>query len=212
MNNSTQADDDPPVTIDITRKVRPGCEAEFEEILVGIIADAMKFEGHLGTNVFRPSNPNNPEYRVIFKFDRMSNLHRWENSKVRCQWYTRAESLTLGSPEIQKLTGLEAWFTLPNQRTIVPPPRYKIAFLTWLGIFPLVTAMFILFGSFLNPMPLVLRTLILTAVLVPLMAYLVTPLLTKLFDRWLYPSNESLSKEKFRLTRQLNRSKRKRHL
>lgn len=92
----------------------------------------MSFEGHLGVNVFRPTDSSNPEYRIIFKFDRMSNLRRWEESEIRREWLERAESLTLGPPEIQTLTGLETWFTLPAQKAIVPPPRYKIALLTWL--------------------------------------------------------------------------------
>lgn len=185
--------DDPPVTVSVSRRVKPGCETAFEEVLLGLIAAAMKFEGHLGVNVFRPSDSTNPEYRVIFKFDRMSNLHRWEESEVRRQWLDRAENLTLGPPETQVLTGLEAWFTLPTQRTIIPPPRYKIALLTWLGIFPLITGILALLGPvFLNSLPLLLRTLILTGVLVPLMTYVVMPQLTQWVAWWLYPSTSKV--------------------
>ena len=187
--------DDPPVTISISRRVKPGCEAAFEEFILGITTAATTFEGHLGTNIFRPSDPANPEYRVIFKFDRMSNLHRWEGSNVRREWLDRAESLTLGPPETQILTGLETWFTLPTQRGTVTPPHYKITLLTWLGIFPLITALLALLGPFLNPLPLVLRTLVLTAVLVPLMTYVVMPRLTRLFTWWLYPSTSQPHRE-----------------
>lgn len=118
----------------------------------------------------------------------MSNLRRWEESEVRCEWLARAESLTLGPPETQILTGLETWFTLPTQQAIVPPPRYKMALLTWLGIFPLITGILGLLGPiFLNGLPLGLRTLILTAVLVALMTYVVMPRLSQLFAWWLYP-------------------------
>ncbi len=66
------------------------------------------------------------------------------------------------------------------------PPRYKMFLLTWLAIYPLITAILWLFGSFLVLFPLPLRTLILTGVLVYLMTYIVMPKLMKLFDRWLY--------------------------
>jgi antibiotic biosynthesis monooxygenase (ABM) superfamily enzyme len=71
----------------------------------------------------------------------------------------------------------------PVQRAT--PQRYKIFLLNWLGIYPLITAIFWLFGSFLSLFPLPLRTLILTGVLVYLMTYIVMPKLTKLFHHWL---------------------------
>jgi antibiotic biosynthesis monooxygenase (ABM) superfamily enzyme len=66
------------------------------------------------------------------------------------------------------------------------PARYKMFLLTWLGIYPLITAILWVFGSFLSLFPLPLRTLILTGVLVYLMTYIVMPELMKLFYRWLY--------------------------
>ncbi len=194
MSNWTQADTDPPVTIDISRRIKPGCEAAFEEILLGTITDAMKVEGHLGVNVFRPTDSRNPTYRVIFKFDRMSNLRRWEESDLRCQWLARMESLTLGQPETQILTGLEAWFTLPGQRIITPPPRYKMTVITWLAIFPLIVCINLVFGAFLSSLPMLLRSLILTVVLVLLMTYVVMPQMTRLFTGWLYPSDNQTTR------------------
>jgi antibiotic biosynthesis monooxygenase (ABM) superfamily enzyme len=71
----------------------------------------------------------------------------------------------------------------PAQRAT--PQRYKIFLLTWLAIYPLITAILWLFGPFLSLFPLPVRTLILTGVLVYLMTYIVMPKLTKLFHRWL---------------------------
>jgi antibiotic biosynthesis monooxygenase (ABM) superfamily enzyme len=65
-------------------------------------------------------------------------------------------------------------------------PRYKLFLLAWLAIYPLITAILWLFGSFLALFPLPLRTLILTGALVYLMTYIVMPRLTKLFHRWLH--------------------------
>ncbi len=75
--------EDPPVTVVVSRQVKPGCEAAFEEVISGITAAAMTYEGHLGTNIFRPSDPQDREYKIIFKFDRASNLRRWEESECR---------------------------------------------------------------------------------------------------------------------------------
>lgn len=70
-------------------------------------------------------------------------------------------------------------------KTLAKPPRYKLFLLSWLGIYPLVTGMFLLFGPWLTQLPLLLRTLVLTGVLVYAMTYIVMPRLTRIFQRWL---------------------------
>jgi hypothetical protein len=100
----------------------------------------------------------------------------------------RLASLTQDSSPLQILTGLETWFTLPEKRTVIPPSRYKMALITWLAIFPLISAINVVFGSFLNQLPLLVRIFILTVVLVILMTYVVMPRMSRLFAKWLYPS------------------------
>ncbi|MEM8906202.1 MAG: hypothetical protein AAGD05_00020 [Bacteroidota bacterium] len=65
------------------------------------------------------------------------------------------------------------------------PPKYKIALLTWIAIYPLITAILLVFGESLAQLPVPLRTLVLTMVLVPLMVYWAVPLLRRCFARWL---------------------------
>jgi antibiotic biosynthesis monooxygenase (ABM) superfamily enzyme len=62
---------------------------------------------------------------------------------------------------------------------------HKRTFLIWLAIYPLVTLLFYLLGGFLAPLPLPLRTLILTLIAVPLMAYVLLPFYFKVFNKWL---------------------------
>ena len=190
INNSH----DPPVTVSVFRRVKPECVGAFEKFLSGIINDSMTFQGHLGTNVFRTSDPNNPEYTIVFKFDRGSNLRRWEESKCRRQWLTRIEPLTIGSPTIKVLTGLETWFTIAPRQPIIPPPRYKMAILTWIAIFPLVNIINALLEPTLNLLSPLLRTAIVTLILVPLMTYVVMPRVTRLFAWWLYPRRQFVSR------------------
>ena len=180
---------DPPVTVVISRRVKPGCEEAFEKFISGITAAAMTFEGHLGANVFRPSDSRDREYKIIFKFDRASNLRIWQESECRRQWLARAESLRLEPAKIRVITGLETWFTLPSPKPILPPPRYKMASITLLALFPLIQLANITLAPLLNllPLPSLLRNLIITAILVLTMTYVAMPRMTKLFAKWLYP-------------------------
>jgi uncharacterized protein len=177
---------DPPVTVDVVQKIIPSREAEFEQVLADLIKAAEAFEGHLGANVFRPSDRANPEYRIVFKFDHLSNLRQWEASAIRRKLLERANHLTVGDSKWQTLTGLETWFTLATQQPIVPPPRYKMLIVTCIAAFPTLNVVNFLLQP-LSPLPPLLRTLIATIVLLTLMTYVIMPRMTKLFAGWLYP-------------------------
>src|SRR5215217_6531262 len=57
---------DPPVTAVASRRVKQGREREFEEWVSGILAAANRFPGYLGSEVLRPSDPEDNEYKIIF--------------------------------------------------------------------------------------------------------------------------------------------------
>jgi uncharacterized protein len=67
------------------------------------------------------------------------------------------------------------------------PPRYKIAVLTWVAIYPALTLTLALLGPALAPLPLYLRTLIVTVVLAPIMVYVLVPATQRIFAGWLNP-------------------------
>jgi antibiotic biosynthesis monooxygenase (ABM) superfamily enzyme len=66
-----------------------------------------------------------------------------------------------------------------------PPPKWKTALLIWLAIYPSITLLVFFFGPYLAQLPLMLRTLVMTAILVPLMVFVLLPPLQKLFGSWL---------------------------
>jgi len=182
--------DDPPVTGLVSRRVKRGREQEFEEWLSGILAAANDAPGYLGSEVLRPGDgEDDDEYKIIFRFDHASNLHAWENSEERQHWRRQAEPL-VHEEKYHVLTGLETWFTLPSKTGEPAPPRYKMAVVTWLGVFPIVMIIFSLFGHWLNLLPTLVRTLVFTAVMVTLMTYVIMPRMTRLFSFWLYPDRE----------------------
>lgn len=66
------------------------------------------------------------------------------------------------------------------------PKKWKMAVMIWLAIYPLITTVFAVFGKYLmqiNPLP--LRTFAITIVLVPIMVFILIPILQKLLGNWL---------------------------
>lgn len=67
-----------------------------------------------------------------------------------------------------------------------PPPRWKSAVLVWIAIYPSISLLSYFAGPWLMTLPLLLRTLVLTAVLVPLLVFVLLPQLHRLFRTWLH--------------------------
>jgi uncharacterized protein len=190
MINSLQLDtnqENVPVTAVITHIVRKGREQGYEEWLHGIAAAAQKFHGYQGVSTICPQNHDRLEYVVILKFDRYDNLKTWLESDVRREWIQRLQPLIEKPESIQTLTGLETWFTLPNKSLKVPPPKYKMAIVTWLGVFVTLAIISRLLTPILSSLPILLNQLFTTGLVVALLTYLIMPRLTQLFKHWLYP-------------------------
>ena len=180
---------DPPVTVDVLQKVKPGKGRDFEALLEQIISTASTFEGYLGSSVFRPNDQNSSEYRVIFKFDHLENLKRWENSAARQRYLTQARNLTVNEGTFSIITGLETWFTLPGNPSLKPPARYKMVLVSGFAIFAINRGLVLLPAAWFSPFPPLIQLLILILITTTLMTYVVMPRLTKLLAWWLYPTS-----------------------
>jgi uncharacterized protein len=177
-----------PVTTTVTRRIKPGHEAAYEAFLAGISGAARAFPGYLGVEVFRPTpGGQGGEYRIVYRFDSLAHLQTWVDSPEHAAWLERAEPHVAGPMRTQVLTGLESWFTLPSQPGTPPPPPYKMALVTWVTIFPLITLVVVASAPLLGSLPLVGRLAVTTGITVPLMTWVVMPRVTRLLGRWLYP-------------------------
>jgi antibiotic biosynthesis monooxygenase (ABM) superfamily enzyme len=59
--------------------------------------------------------------------------------------------------------------------TTTPVPRTQQALMIWLGVFPTLALLDLVLGGVLEPLPSLLRTLVLTGLTVPIVVYLVLP-------------------------------------
>jgi uncharacterized protein len=74
-----------------------------------------------------------------------------------------------------------------SRRQAATPPRHRVALLTWLGAYPVITGILALLGPTIVSWPLALRTLVLSVLMVVALTWLVMPGLTRLLGRWLAP-------------------------
>lgn len=176
-----------PLTVLITRRVRPGREDEFTELTRRLLEAARRFPGHLGGDVLRPEGPESPLYQTIFAFDDRAHLEAWTDSPERREILERLAEISEGETAMRVLSGFETWFALPAAATRVPPPRWKMAIVTWIGIFPLVLILSHTLTPVLAPFGTTLAVLAVTGCVTVAMTWAVMPLLVRLLARWLYP-------------------------
>jgi antibiotic biosynthesis monooxygenase (ABM) superfamily enzyme len=183
------ADAEGPITATVARRVKPGHEAAFEEFLTGIGGAAKAFPGYLGSVVFRPAGGQSGTYRIVYRFDSPAHLRGWLDSDEHAAWMERAAPHVAGPMRTgtEFLTGLESWFTLPMQPGTPPPPPYKMAVLTWVTIFPLITLVIVVSAPLIRSLPLIPKLAVTTLVTVALMTWVVMPRVTRLLRGWLYP-------------------------
>jgi antibiotic biosynthesis monooxygenase (ABM) superfamily enzyme len=71
------------------------------------------------------------------------------------------------------------------RRAPAGPPRYKLALLTWVAAYAVITLLLGVLGPATSSWPLALRTLVLSVTMVVALTWLVMPRLTRLFRPWL---------------------------
>jgi antibiotic biosynthesis monooxygenase (ABM) superfamily enzyme len=81
------------------------------------------------------------------------------------------------------LRGLEAWFRSPHH----PPPRWKMACATFLGVFPIATILNLTFGPMIRTWHFLVANAVFNVCVVALLTWAVMPLVTHALHGWLQP-------------------------
>ncbi len=178
-----------PVTVAITRVVKPGCEEEFERALHDFVQRSLHLPGQLGVHILRPApGSGSREYGIMRRFADAEARDAFYRLPLFEKWKEKVAGLVEGEPRYERLSGLETWFTLPGQRAIVPPPRWKMALVTLVAVYPLSMVLSITVGNWIRHWPMLLSSLIFNACIVTGLTWFLMPLLTRLFKPWLYPN------------------------
>lgn len=175
-----------PIHIAITRRVRPGCEAGFQAALREFFQTSFAHGGVLGASMLTPPpGSDSREFGILRTFANGKERDAFYESPMFKAWEERARTLTEGEPEYRQLHGLEAWFRSPHS----PPPRWKMATVTLLGVYPVSLLIGIGLSATLKKLPLALNLLVVSAIIVSMLTWVVMPFVTRLLHGWLNPSS-----------------------
>ncbi|MGC3958488.1 MAG: antibiotic biosynthesis monooxygenase [Verrucomicrobiota bacterium] len=178
-----------PIHIAITRRVKPGCEAEFQKALREFFQDSFTHGGVLGaTMIVPPPGSDSREFGILRTFASERERDDFYASPIFKAWEAKCAPLTeKDSWTHRPLHGLEAWFRAPHR----PPPKWKMAVATFLGVFPLAMALNLTLGPVIREWHFVARNAVFNAAVVTLLAWAVMPVVTKILHGWLQPESET---------------------
>jgi uncharacterized protein len=174
-----------PVTVVVTRVVRPGKERAFAAWADEVDAAAAEFPGHLGGVRLHDEQGLN---QLVYRFDTPEHLSDWENSSRRQELIRRGDELS----EQQRTTERDhiAWFTVPGADT---SPRWKTFLITWLSVFPLLLVLSTVFRLLLPGLPQPLMLLVNSLLLTAFLTWVLMPRLKRWTRPWLLRGAETRS-------------------
>ncbi|MEL6560640.1 MAG: hypothetical protein AAFQ94_20780 [Bacteroidota bacterium] len=173
-------------TVVVSHFIKAGAEKLFEEGLKRVIQKASVYEGYQSSEIIKTANEPEQEYILLIRFDTEPNYKVWANSESRNEWFKALKAYTYKESTIRYEEGIEFWFTVPERKTPVSPKKWKMAFLTWMVIYPAVLTLSTVATLMFPTFPLFLRMLIVSMTLVSLMTYIIMPNVTKLFAKWIF--------------------------
>jgi len=177
-----------PIHIAITRRVRSGCEEDFQQALREFFQASFAHGGVLGaTMIVPPPGSDSREFGILRSFASEKERDAFYASPLFKEWEEKCRPLTeTDSWTHRPLHGLEAWFRAPH----APPPKWKMAVATFLGVFPVVMLLNLSLGPVIRGWPFVISSAAFNTCVVALLTWVLMPVVTRLLRGWLHPRHD----------------------
>ena len=170
----------------INRRIKPGREKEYAEWVGRIIESMKKFPGYLGVSIVVPSGDPNARL-VLNRFADKTTMDNWKNSPELKKFLSELDNYATQTSV--EASGLETWFKPPDMRSIIPPPKWKMFLVSSAAASVISYVSRLILGPYTATWPLVVTAPFYVVILVFTLTYFAMPGLTRLLNRWLYPSS-----------------------
>jgi antibiotic biosynthesis monooxygenase (ABM) superfamily enzyme len=186
---------DTQIHVAITRTVKPGCEEAFEEAVRTFFTDSLRETHTLGAQILRPlPGSKSRTYGILRSFASERDRDTFYESDLFSQWQEAVKPLVEGDYVRRDLHGLEAFFNDPS--LLHRPPRWKMAILTWLGVWATVYVVSHLVTPIVSGWPTWLAVGLVTLIVVLILTWGVMPVLTRVTRPWLARSRNVMPEKR----------------
>ncbi|UQA55468.1 antibiotic biosynthesis monooxygenase [Polyangium aurulentum] len=174
------------IHVAITRRVRREHAEAFAQALADFARRSLTVPGALGVHLLHPApGSDSTEYGILRSFASAEDREAFYKTDLYKEWVAQIAHMVDGEPIYRELGGLEAWFRHPHAP---PPPRWKMALLTWIAVWPVSMLVAAVIAPLLGPrLPPVLTSGVIAGGIVITLTWGAMPLLVKLAKNWLQP-------------------------
>ncbi len=173
------------LTVLINRTVPASEETAFASTLKKLLQDFDRFPGTSGCMVFRREAAEGVEFSILQQFAGQAEHEKWIGSPGFSLWRSAVAPSEPTPGHVHRYSGMEAFFV--SAKAPDAPPRWKMAVLLMLAVYPLSLILSTWGAPALARLPVLAGTLFTSVLMVLLMTYLLVPVLTKMFRWWLDP-------------------------
>ncbi|MEU6083497.1 antibiotic biosynthesis monooxygenase [Streptomyces sp. NPDC047108] len=177
------------VTAVISHEVPPRHEEDFERWQDKVLKAQQSFPGFKGSEMFRPVAGVQENWVVAFRYDTREHLDDWLNSGARKRLLDEGADY-FRSYDVRKVgSAFSGWFRFEEGAEKGIPPNWKQAMTVVLALYPTVMVLNLTVGFELNDLgvPAWFGLFIGNICSVAILTWVLMPLVTRLFDRWLAP-------------------------
>jgi uncharacterized protein len=178
------------VTSVISRSIKSGYEKEYNDWVQRYLTLERKAAGYLGTTIILPGGANSNVRYIIRRFTDEASMEVWDNSQESQKLLEEVNNYS--TRHYETTTGLETWFAVPDLKTVVAPPRWKMAIIVFIAAYAISLLSRSILNSSIGHWPLLVSGIIFTAILTIGLTYFAMPILSRLLRRWLYPRSRQL--------------------
>jgi antibiotic biosynthesis monooxygenase (ABM) superfamily enzyme len=170
-----------PVKIVLERRAKPGAGERLVEWIRRLVESARRSTGLEGSSVLTAGETG--AYIILLRFESQASLDHWNASEEVRALLAEGESIAAAGVPAPPASGFETWFQVPGLAAPTPPPRWKMALLTWIALVPLVLGV-----GYVVPksLPDLIQIAVGTAVPVVLLTWLIMPFLANALHGWLH--------------------------
>ena len=178
---------DMPIYVATTHTVKPGHEQDFENAAIRFFSDVLRGTETKGALIISPlPGTESRTYGILRSFASQQDRKDFYASDKFAQLQQAISPYVEEDYSRRELHGLEAFFYDPSISD--QPPRWKMALVTWIGVWPTVYIVSNLARSHVSDWSSFLATGFVTFIVVLALAWGVMPTLTRLLRPWLLRS------------------------
>ncbi|MGP3923171.1 antibiotic biosynthesis monooxygenase [Streptomyces sp. 8N616] len=178
------------VTAVISHEVLPERQEDFERWQEKVLEAQREFPGFMGSEMFRPVQGVQDNWVVAFRFDTREHLDAWLRSGRREKLLEEGRNY-FASFDVRKVgSAFSGWFRFEEGTKEGIPPNWKQAMTVVLALYPTVMVLNLTVGFELGKfgVPDFFGLFISNVCSVAILTWLLMPVVTRAFDRWLAPS------------------------